>query len=57
MIMYYYWKKKGIRLFFFYIMDKGELKFIEVFFVLEIEEEVEKMKYGYGVCFLIGGGI
>ena len=39
--MYYYWKKKGIRPSLFYAMDKGELKLIEAFFALEIEEEVE----------------
>ncbi|MCC0694239.1 hypothetical protein [Clostridioides sp. ES-S-0048-02] len=55
--MYYYWKTKGIRPSLFYAMDKGELKIIEAFFALEIEEEVEKMKHGYGVCPLTGGGI
>ncbi|MCW0824694.1 hypothetical protein OKS01_10525 [Clostridioides difficile] len=55
--MYYYWKKKGIRPSLFYTMDKGELKLIEAFFALEIEEEVEKMKHRYGVCPLTGGGI
>ena len=54
--MYYYWKKKGIIPSFFYTMDKGEFKLIEAFFTMELEEEIEKMKSGYGFCPFIGGG-
>lgn len=41
-MMYWYWKKKGIRPSVFYTMPKGELKLIQGFFRMELEEEIKK---------------
>lgn len=43
-MMYWYWKKKGIRPSVFYQIPYGELTIIRAFYELEIEEENEKIK-------------
>lgn len=47
-MMFYYWKKKGIRPSFFTNLPKGELTIIRAFFELEIKEP-------QFMCPLIGG--
>ena len=41
-MMYWYWKKNGIRPSVFYTMPRGELILIQEFFKMELEEEQEK---------------
>ncbi|KIQ93884.1 hypothetical protein LH47_02034 [Anoxybacillus thermarum] len=43
-MMYWYWKKKGIRPAVFYQIPYGELTIIRAFYELEVEEENEKIK-------------
>jgi hypothetical protein len=43
-MMYWYWKKKGIRPSVFYQIPYGELTIIRAFYELEVEEENEKIK-------------
>jgi len=43
-LMYWNWKKRGIRPSVIYSMPKGELTILRAFFELEMEEEKQKMK-------------
>ncbi|MBP0725533.1 hypothetical protein J5Y03_10070 [Bacillus sp. RG28] len=43
-MMYWYWKKKGIRPSFFFELPRGEMAIISAFFEEELKEEVEKRK-------------
>ncbi len=43
-MMYWNWKKRGIRPSFFHGIPMGELTIIRAFYELEVEEENEKMK-------------
>jgi hypothetical protein len=51
-MMYWYWKKKGIRPSVFYSMPRGELTVIQAFHIKEVEEHNEVMKQAEGkaVC-------
>lgn len=51
-MMYWYWKKKGIRPSFFFDLPKGERTIIHAFFEEELKEESERMKSleGGSVC-------
>lgn len=48
-MMYWYWKKKGIRPAVFYQIPYGELTIIRAFYELEVEEENEKIKALSGI--------
>lgn len=51
-MMYWYWKKRGIRPSVFYSMPRGELTVIQAFHQKEVEEYNEAMKQAEGkaVC-------
>ena len=51
-MMFYYWKRRGIRPSVFYAMPRGELTVIQAFYEQEIEEHNEAVKRSEGkaVC-------
>lgn len=51
-MMYWYWTKKGIRPSVFYSMPRGELRLIQAFFELEMEEDVKRREMAAGGKFM-----